>query len=130
MRKNTCTIFFVLLCVIGFSQNCSEKDFIGTYGDTTCFRASECCISTLKIKHDHTYVLVMKGINHGHKNKSKYFGTWKVENDIIVIIPNQTKKNIKDGMEMLSYRFYQNMLIYENEGKFDLENIAYRKHAE
>ncbi len=121
-------LFFLLLPSFGHTQTFFEKDFVGTYGDTTCFRSSECCVSKLKIKVNHTYVLVMTGHNHGHKNKSTYTGTWKIESNTITLTPDKTKRNLRDEIEVVTYLLYQNTLVCENEGKFDVENIAYRKN--
>ncbi len=121
-------IFFLSFLSPIFSQSIFESNFVGLYGDTTCFRASECCISKLKIKEDHTYVLVMVGNNHGHKNKNTYKGTWKVENDFITLTPDKNKKNLKDESEATTYKMYQKKLLFENAGMYLPENIAYKKN--
>gem|GEM_PF-6564663 len=106
----------------------TESDFIGTYGDTTCFRASECCVSKLKIKEDHTYTLVMVGNNHGHKNKSTSKGKWKADNDFITLTPDKNKKNLKEEQGATTYKVHQKNLLFENAGLYLPENIAFKKN--
>ncbi len=128
ISNKTLLLIQLLITSSVFSQIISEKDLVGTYGDTTCFRASECCVSKLKIKEDKTYILVMIGINHGRKNKTTYKGTWKMENELITLIPDKNKKNLKEELEAEIYQFYQKTLLYENQGKYDPGNIAFKKN--
>ncbi len=128
LKPSTICFILVLFCFFTASAQQNESTIVGTYGDTTCFRASECCISKLKIKADHTYILVMVGINHGHKNKSTYNGTWKVENDFITLTPDKNIKNLKEESETTTYKIFQKNLLFENAGMYLPENIAYKKN--
>ncbi len=128
LKEITLSIILAFFCFFTASAQQNESTIVGTYGDTICFRASECCISKLKIKEDHTYVLVMVGNNHGHKNKNTYKGTWKVENDFITLTPDKNKKNLKDESEATTYKMYQKNLLYEHAGVYLPENIAYKKN--
>jgi hypothetical protein len=127
-KSSAFSLLFFLLSYFSVSAQQKESEFIGTYGDTICFRANECCISKLKIKEDHTYLLVMVGYNHGHKNKSTYKGTWKVENDFITLTPDKNKKNLKEEQKATTYKIHQKNLLFENARLYLPENIAYKKN--
>ena len=127
-KTSVLSLIFSFLSYFSVSAQQTESDFIGTYGDTICFRASECCVSKLKIKEDHTYTLVMVGNNHGHKNKSTYKGTWKADNDFITLTPDKTNKNLKEEQEATTYKVHQKNLLFENAGLYLPENIAYKKN--